>query len=190
MESDRERWEGRYNEAPCLHGEAPSRFLEESLPQILDLAPGRRALDIACGEGRNSLFLARHGFRVTGVDIAETALDRARGRVAAAGLAADFLMVDLDLWRPTETFDLILNINYLQRDLFAPLVASLSPGGLLLADTIMAGENLEGVHNLAYLLAPGELPRIFAGFAGTVLLSTEFPDTPFPHAALLFQAQV
>lgn len=189
MESDRERWEGRYNEAPCLHGDAPSGFLQECLPEILRLAPGERALDIACGEGRNSLLLASNGFRVTGVDIAATALERAKSRIAAVGLAAEFLAEDLDLWRPIARYDLILNINYLQRELFAPLVASLSPGGLLLVDTIMAGDNLEGVHNPAYLLAPGELHRIFAGFAGEILRSTEFPDTPYPHAALLFRAR-
>jgi 2-polyprenyl-3-methyl-5-hydroxy-6-metoxy-1,4-benzoquinol methylase len=188
MDADRERWEGRYNEAACLHGDAPSRFLREQMPRIQATLPGRLALDIACGEGRNALFLAQNGFAVTGVDIAETALERARQRVAAAGLAARFLAVDLDQWHPPACYDLILNINFLQRTLIPVLVAHLRPGGLLLIDTIMAGEALAGVHNPANLLAPGELSGIFARFPGQILDCAEFPDPPYPHAALLFQA--
>ncbi len=188
MDSDRQSWEERYNEAPCLHGDAPSRFLQDSLATILAVVPGTRALDIACGEGRNSLFLARHGFTVTGVDIAETALERARNRVGAAGLSAEFQTVDLDTWQPAANYDLIINVNFLQRELFPALIDHLAPGGLLLIDTIMAGPALVDEHNPAYLLAPGELPQLFAGFTGTIIRSSEFPDNPYPRAALLFQA--
>jgi 2-polyprenyl-3-methyl-5-hydroxy-6-metoxy-1,4-benzoquinol methylase len=155
---------------------------------ILATVPGQRVLDIACGEGRNSLFLAHQGFTVFGVDIAETALERARNRICAAGLAAEFQAVDLDTWQPTATYDLIITINFLQRELFPLLVSHLSPGGLLLVDTIMAGEALVGEHNPAYLLAPGELSQLFAGFTGIIIRSIEFPDNPYPRAALLFQA--
>jgi len=187
MEDDRIRWEGRYAEAALLHGEAPSRFLVDCLDELLTLSPGRRALDIACGEGRNSLFLARNGFQVTGVDIAERALERARNRAAAAGLAVEFIAADLDTWRPTECYDLIVNINFLQRALFPDLIAHLAPGGLLLVDTIMAGETLVGEHNPAYLLAPGELPQLMGSSPGVVMRTSEFPGTPYPHAALLFR---
>lgn len=187
MDSDRIRWQERYAEKELLHGESPSRFLAAWLQTILRLAPGIRTLDIACGEGRNSLFLARNGFRVTGVDIAERALARAGDRCNSAGLTAEFLMVDLDLWRPVETYDLIVNINFLQRELLPVLAANLSPGGLLFVDTIMAGDFLSGRHNPAYLLSPGELTLLFATLPGEIILSEEAPEAAAPHAALLFQ---
>lgn len=187
MDSDRLRWEERYNEAQCLHGDAPSHILQEWLREILSLVPGKRALDIACGEGRNSLFLAQHGFSVSGVDIAKTALKRARHRIRAAGLRAEFQAVDLDQWLPDSDYDLIITINFLQRELFPALVSHLVPGGLLMVDTIMAGDTLVGAHNPAYLLAPGELRQLFTPFAGDIITSAEFPDSPYPHAAILFQ---
>jgi 2-polyprenyl-3-methyl-5-hydroxy-6-metoxy-1,4-benzoquinol methylase len=187
MDSDRQRWEERYSEAPCLHGETPSRFLQDNLAAIVTATAGRRALDIACGEGRNSLFLARQGFAVYGVDIAETALERARNRIGAAGLSAEFQNVDLDTWQPTASYDLIMAINFLHRELFPLLVNHLTPGGVLLVDTIMAGDTLVGNHNPAYLLAPGELLQIFTRFAGTIITSAEFSGSPYPHAAMLFQ---
>ena len=76
MEADRQRWNERYRAEEYLMGERPSRFLMESLPLIVRHCPGRRALDLACGEGRNSIFLASQGFAVTGVDISDEAPSR------------------------------------------------------------------------------------------------------------------
>jgi tellurite methyltransferase len=77
MTDDRDKWNDRYAGAGFYLGPDPSRFLAENIALIKDLAPGKKALDIACGEGRNSIFLARHGFAVTGLYISEEGLTKA-----------------------------------------------------------------------------------------------------------------
>jgi 2-polyprenyl-3-methyl-5-hydroxy-6-metoxy-1,4-benzoquinol methylase len=78
---DRQAWDARYAATDTLWSFEPNRFL---LREVESLPPGR-ALDLACGEGRNALWLASRGWRVTAVDFSQVALDRAvRWRSAAA----------------------------------------------------------------------------------------------------------
>jgi SAM-dependent methyltransferase len=75
------------------------------------LPPGR-ALDLGCGTGTNSLYLAHHGWQVVGVDLAATAIRRARHKAAGTGLSVDFHAADvtrLDFLDPP--FDLALDIG-------------------------------------------------------------------------------
>lgn len=75
------------------------------------LMPGR-ALDLGCGTGTNSLYLARHGWRVVGVDLAPTAIRQARRKAKEAGLSVEFHTADvtrLDFLQPP--FDLALDIG-------------------------------------------------------------------------------
>lgn len=187
MESDRIKWNTRFDSQDSYLGERPSPFLSREIERIKTLTPGPDALDIACGEGRNSLFLAQHGFRVVGVDISDVGLDKGRKRAHTLGLEIDFRRVDLDDCLIEGTYDLILNFNFLLRDLIPTEVASLNPGGLLLFDTIMASEKLLQSHDPAYLLQPGELDRIFAPFNGDILFSEESCDDEMPTARLLFR---
>lgn len=186
MESDRLRWNERYHGDGYLMGGAPSAFLKESLPLITGHVPGRRALDLACGEGRNAIFLAKSGFSVTGVDISDTALAKAERRAAAEGVEIEWINADLEGVVIPRRFDLILNINFLLRDLFGACVASLSSGGLLLVETIMSGAGAPVPHNPAYLLQPGELERMFAAYPGRILLSEEIPAGT-PTSRIIFQ---
>lgn len=151
------------------------------------LAPGTSALDIACGEGRNSIFLAEHGFNVTGLDISDVGLAKGRDLAMAKGVDVDFRRVDLDGYVIDGTYDLVLNFNFLLRDLIPSEVASLRPGGLLLFDTILASDELLQSHTPSYLLQPGELNRIFSPFAGEVLFSEEDDSGDMPTARLLFR---
>jgi tellurite methyltransferase len=187
LQADRSKWNERYREKELLHGSEPSRFLAEWLPRIMALTSGRRALDIACGEGRNSLFLARHGFRVTGLDIADVALAKARRLAGAEGLDIDFRLADLEGYVFDGSFDLIVNCNFLLRELFPKGVAALSAGGLLLVDTILDSPLVAVPCNKQYLLQPGELAKLFTGLAGTIICSEELPGEPTPTARLLFR---
>lgn len=187
MESDRIKWNARFESQESYLGERPSPFLVREIGRIKTLVPGSEALDIACGEGRNSIFLARHGFRVVGVDISDSGLAKGRSRARAAGIDVDFRRVDLDGGIVDGTYDLILNFNFLLRGLIPSEVASLKPGGLLLFDSIMASEKLLQFHNPAYLLQPGELKRIFAPYGGEILFSEESRDDETPTARLLFR---
>src|SRR5665647_1508831 len=138
MEADRIKWNGRFESEDSYLGERPSPFLFQEIERIKALAPGPDALDIACGEGRNSIYLAQHGFRVVGLDISDVGLAKGRKRADQMGVDVDFRMVDLDECIITGRYDLIINFNFLLRELLPAEFAALKPGGLLLFDTIMA----------------------------------------------------
>ena len=187
MEADRIKWNKRFESEDTYLGERPSPFLSREIERIRRLAPGKRALDIACGEGRNSVFLAQQGFLVTGLDISDVGLGKATRRAAEAGVTVDFQQVDLDEYRFTEQFDLIINFNFLLRSLIPEAVQALSPGGLLIIDTIMESPELLASHNPAYLLQRGELQRICKGLEGEVLFYEELPEGEIPTARVMFR---
>jgi 2-polyprenyl-3-methyl-5-hydroxy-6-metoxy-1,4-benzoquinol methylase len=187
MEADRIKWNQRFESEDTYLGERPSPFLSREIERIRRLAPGKRALDIACGEGRNSVFLAQQGFLVTALDISDVGLGKAARRASGAGVAVDFRQVDLDGYRFTEQFDLIINFNFLLRGLIPEAVQALSPGGLLIIDTIMESPELLAAHTPAYLLRQGELQRICGELEGEVLFSEEKQEEETPTARVLFR---
>jgi len=187
MDADRIKWNQRFASQAAYLGERPSPLLAREIETIRRLAPGKRALDIACGEGRNSIFLARHNFLVTGMDISDVGLGKAKQRAAEAGLQVDFRQVDLDGYRFTEQFDLIINFNFLLRELIPEELRALAPGGLLIIDTIMESPELLASHNPAYLLQRGELQRICQGLEGEIIFSEEQPEGELPTARVIFR---
>jgi SAM-dependent methyltransferase len=187
VEQDRAKWNARYGAGTLFLGPHPSSFLAERIDGIESLVPGRKALDIACGEGRNSIFLARRGFAVTGIDISEEGLAKAARWATEEGLEIAFLRGDLEGYQFTESYDLIF--NFLLRDLTPKMVAALTPGGVILFDTILDSPSLPGVHRKEFLLQPGELAAMFAPFPGTVLHYEERPLDDSPTAKLIFRKQ-
>jgi 2-polyprenyl-3-methyl-5-hydroxy-6-metoxy-1,4-benzoquinol methylase len=187
MEADRIKWNARFASQVSYLGICPSPFLAQEIARIIAFAPGPESLDIACGEGRNSLFLAQHGFRVTGIDISDVGIAKGQEQAETLGLAVDFRTVDLDEYVFDQTYDLILNFNFLLRDLIPCEVAALNPGGLLLFDTIMASQDPFHSHQPAYLLQPGELLRTFSSYEGEILVSEELINGEMPTARLLFR---
>jgi tellurite methyltransferase len=186
LTDDRAKWNERYAAAGLYLGRSPSRFLADNIDLIKELAAGKKALDIACGEGRNSIFLARNGFEVTGMDISEEGLAKAEQWANAAGLVVDFRCLNLETFAFNESYDLIINFNFLLRGLVPLMVDALNPGGVIVFDTIMDSPTLEGYHNRGYLLQPGELLEIFSSFKGEILLYEELPCGPSPTARLIF----
>lgn len=155
-DKDRDKWNVKYRQK---HGDpGPSDCLVRHWHRVL---PGP-ALDIACGNGRNSLFLAQKGFRVDSVDISDIAVERLRGR--HPGILPR--RRDLDDWEiPLERYRLIVNTRFLDRRLFPQIREGLLPGGLLVFESFLEGtEGKNGVpHNRAYLLRPNELLHAFIG---------------------------
>ncbi len=167
-EQDRARWNERY--AGQVYDFTPAASLVALGPRLRPGRPDARALDLACGGGRNALYLATLGYRVDAWDISDMALDLLRAeldRRAAAGesLAVRPREVDLntaDL--PPAAYDLVLDYYFLDRSLFPALAAAPRPGGLVLIETFLeSGRGREHVANPAHRLAPGELARAFAG---------------------------
>ncbi len=106
----RDHWNRKYAEAESLWSTTPNRFL---VAEASDLEPGR-ALDLACGEGRNARWLAERGWTVTAVDFSDVAISRARELAAHEHLAIEFLCADLLEYEPEPAgFDLVL-VFYVQ----------------------------------------------------------------------------
>ncbi len=107
---DSRGWDRRYAGSGFVWTVKPNRFLVE---EAASLPPGR-ALDLACGEGRNAVWLAERGWEVTGVDFSQVALDKARRLACQRGVSAEWVAADLLDYRPEPgVFDLVL-IFYLQ----------------------------------------------------------------------------
>jgi SAM-dependent methyltransferase len=105
----REDWDRRYAAAETVWSAKPNRFL---VAEVAELPPGR-ALDLACGEGQNAIWLAGRGWQVTGVDFSEVAVSKARARAEREGVAADFLCADLLEYEPAAgSYELVLLLYF------------------------------------------------------------------------------
>ncbi|MDG9727721.1 class I SAM-dependent methyltransferase [Streptomyces sp. DH41] len=106
-----EFWENRYRDTDRVWSGRPNDLL---VREASDLAPGT-ALDLGCGEGADAVWLASRGWRVTGVDISGTALERAAGHAADAGVGDRVSWERHELGRsfPEGSFDLV-SAHYLQ----------------------------------------------------------------------------
>lgn len=162
----RDRWNERYAEpAREWLPASPAEWLVEHAGL---LPGGGRALDVACGDGRNALYLAQLGYMVDAIDVSDVAIAALRVETHARGLSMTISprVVDLECDPlPAGPYDVIVMLNFLQRDLFEPLARALAPGGLLVFETLAQCHVDELGHsfNPAYLLQPGELPEALAG---------------------------
>ncbi|KPA22981.1 tellurite resistance protein TehB [Shimia sp. SK013] len=130
-------WEDRYSSSDdYVFGTAPTQFL---LDHDQHLITGQSALAVADGEGRNSVFMAENGLRVTALEFAPTAIARAHDLAAAKGVTLDIRQTDVlrDTW-PAETYDLVAGI-FIQfvgpdgrRIQFQRMKDATKPGGLVM----------------------------------------------------------
>lgn len=128
------------------------------------MLPRGRALDVACGSGRNALLLARLGFRVDAIDFSLNALMRARAAAHREALPLRLIQADLESFPlRAEHYDLIVQIRYLQRSLYRTLKQALRPGGHLVIETFLL-EQRELGHptDPSFLLEHDELRDAFA----------------------------
>jgi SAM-dependent methyltransferase len=133
-------WNDRYKREPATAAE-PAPLVVEAASH---LSPGA-ALDLASGAGRNALWLAERGWRVTAVDGASSAIERLRQKAAALPVEARIANLERGEYEiAANSWDLILFSYYLQRDLFPSAKLGVKPGGLLIA--------------IVHLTDPGEAP--------------------------------
>lgn len=125
------------------------------------IRPGGKVLDLACGDGRHSLYLAGLDKRVTAVDIDIDALAKIADHDRIEIVQAD---LEHGPWPLAgRRFDGIVVVNYLFRPLFPRLIEALCDGGILIYDTFARGNEIFGrPRNPAFLLEPGELLKEFS----------------------------
>jgi SAM-dependent methyltransferase len=140
---DAEAWNERYRATELVWSAGPNQFVEA---ELADLPPGR-AVDLAAGEGRNAIWLARRGWQVTAVDFAQAALDK--GRQLAGNLPVEWVCDDATTWSGDASYDLCV-VAYLQleaegrRAAVRHGFASVRPGGTFLLVAHDATNLLEG----------------------------------------------
>jgi len=123
---------------------------------VADLRPGL-ALDLACGRGRNALYLAERGWHVTALDYSAVAIE------ALCGTSIDARVVDLEdaaFQLPDSHYDLIVDIVYLQRSLFPQIRTALKPGGMFVGVIAMFDD--DAPMNADFLCKQDELRMVFA----------------------------
>lgn len=152
-------WDKRYLSGEGVQPRRPAWLLTELLPQF----PKGKALDIACGEGRNTIFLAKNGYDVDAVDYSRVAIERASKVSEKEGLKVNFIHADLDEYLiPPDTYDLIIDFYYLQRSLIPAIKDGLKKGGVVLFETYTVDQKKIGPpKNPEYLLQSNELLRLF-----------------------------
>jgi len=169
--NDAAHWDQRYGTTEFVWKTEPNRFLPE---EVHDLVPGR-ALDLACGEGRNAVWLATQGWAVTGVDFSEVGLNKGAGLAAMNHVTVEWIPADVTTWEATGQFDLVV-VFYLQvpeaqrRAAFARAARDLAPGGTLLIvghDLLNLTEGVGGPQSPDVLHTPEDVRRDLAS-AGVV----------------------
>ncbi|MBK8119351.1 MAG: class I SAM-dependent methyltransferase [Sulfuritalea sp.] len=140
-------WNQRYADQDFAYGTEPNDFLTGVTPRF---APGGAVLCLADGEGRNGVWLARQGFAVTSVDIADRGLNKALGLAARHGVSIETRVADLGSCElGSEAWDAIVSVflhlpSKVRRDLHRRCVAALRPGGFMAFEAYGPGQPQRG----------------------------------------------
>ena len=176
----RQVWDERFATDEYIFGTEPNRFL---VSQSHRLQPGARALSVADGEGRNSVWLAAQGLEVDAVEISPRAVEKARRLAAGRGVAVRFEVADVREWRwPATRYDVIAAI-FIQfaspaerARLFARIRRALEPGGLIILEGYGVRQieyGTGGPPHVAHLYTREMLDQAFRDFEILVLEERE-----------------
>ncbi|WP_370181034.1 class I SAM-dependent methyltransferase [Rhodococcus wratislaviensis] len=182
---DAAAWDERYSQSELVWGAPPNAVVVERVTSL----PRGRALDLACGEGRNAHWLATRGWEVTGLDYSAVALDKAR-RVAAEAPRSvrerlDYRVADVTDSDLGGEYDLVLMI-YLH---LAPeerlqvvnrAISALKPDGILMIlghDTVNLSQGVGGPQDPEILYTPDDLVNSFDGRVAVDVAERRFRET-------------
>jgi SAM-dependent methyltransferase len=198
---DCRRWNEKYAGIEFQPALPPSQFVAA---ELTGLRPGR-ALDLAAGHGRHTVWLAEHGWQVTAVDFSRVGLDKARKLSAARAVGdgqVDWVVADLDDYRPArEAFDLVLMAYFqvgalLRAKVLAGAATALAPGGTLLVvghDLTNLAEGVGGPRYPEVLYTPEGITAELRGLrivrAGRVRRAVEHDGNPATAIDTLVRAE-
>lgn len=155
------KWNARYAERSA----GAAREISACLREWVEHAPPGRALDIACGTGRNAIFLASRGFVVEALDISALALAQARQAAGAAGAQVDWIERDLDEGLAVAgPYQLVIQLHYVNAAITRSVPSLLAPGGVFICQQhLQTSEAVGGPQSSQHRVAAGELPQLAAG---------------------------
>lgn len=161
---DQIRWDKQHLNSP--DAQLPSAFLRAIVESDAWPLLRGKALDVACGKGRNAIYLAQRGFAVTALDISMVALEEGRWRAQQHEVQIDWQQCDLERRALVSgDFDLVIDFDYLQRSLLQPIQQAVKPGGHVIFETYLIDQAAIGhPKNPDYLLQHNELLDCFRGF--------------------------
>ncbi len=163
---DKQKWNKKYQNNPI--SDKPIKLITD----FAKLATGTKALDVACGMGRHSKYLASQGFEVDALDISSVAIETLQNIPNIHPKEVDFDTYIL----PENRYDLIVCIFFLKRELFPQIIDALKEGGILIYETfVYHPDNQQVPSQRSYLLEEGELEDAFAN-ALELIESREYWD--------------
>ncbi len=174
MTEDKLRWNTKYREGRLTP-------LRDTLIRFYGFACKGKALEIACGTGANSIFLAKKGFRVVAIDISEVAINKARLQAKREGVEHLLRFKPMDVrafgFMP-EQYSIVLSFYFLDRSLFRRMERSLSKGGVLIFETYNYKYlDLNPTFDPRYVLNKNELLKSFSGLELLYYSETSFITT-------------
>ncbi len=159
---DKEKWNSKYQEAESSGGREPSAWLKDHSELLSGTG---RALDLACGEGRNAVYLAEMGYNVLALDIAEAGLKKAETLAQEKNVRIETLAADLDDFGwDIGTFDVVVCFYFLDRKLFSRIRDAVKPGGLVFYETFTLDYLKYSNFKEEWVLSHNELLTAFNNF--------------------------
>jgi tellurite methyltransferase len=190
--NERAHWNEKYLGCSSVNlKDSPDPFLGRAFDEYVRSRfpkPGS-ALDLAGGTGRNAIWLAQQGWKVTLIDISEVGIEIARREAGSLAPYINFVVDDLIRFKASQISngqnpaltanpDLVLVFFYLERRIFSEIIASMRPGGLLIYKTYKtsASGRVKGPQDPKHLLLPDELPQLARGLRVLHYREEEEPD--------------
>lgn len=162
--ADRQRWDARYRAGAYAQRHWPSAYLQQ-LQQDDVIPHSGRALDVACGRGRNSLFLASLGLSVDALDVSAVAIAKAANTAIGQQLRVNWQcsdVLELSHRLPQDTYALVIMLRFVAPQLLPKLLQALTPGGVLVLEEHLqwdGAERISGPSSNRFRVAAGDLSR-------------------------------
>jgi len=158
-QADLDKWDARYREGSYLVRDYPSPFLDAWLERLPRTVFNGRALDIACGAGRNAMRLAQTDLQVDALDISQAALDRAAASAQQRGLSVNWMQADFDdAALEVDAYNVISIIRYKPRRMAPQVIDALTADGWLIFEHhLRSTQPVGGPTTDTFRLAPQEL---------------------------------